>query len=479
MRPSTKVLSSARQRARGSRDPVQAPIADLRISGGLFDDVRAHVEDFSRGEQAGFLVCSVASRVPDVILCAREWYPIPKEAITRSENFCLSWSAEFNAAMIDRADKLNSALVLVHSHGVVRSPRLSKDDRRNAHGLFPSLSRLLPGRPCGSIVLGDSSAAGFFWMDGNQLGKLGHVSVATAPIEKWRKDSAPRVDPPLLRRLDRQTRALGAASEAKLRAARVAVIGASGGGSHICQQLAHLGVGTLMPIDAELVEDVNLSRMIGTTPSDVDLIPKVDAMERLIHSIDSTIEVDGCQDAFPAAISRDRLKSADLVVVCVDSFLVRDQINTFCRRHLLPLVDIGLGITTEAGRLVVAAGQLVVVTPDSPCLRCTPLLSDALLERERRERPPGYDRNPDAADPQVVSMNGVLASEACNSILDLITGYSGGRRGPAWWAYDGVRGELSVTPLTSRRPGCPGCAELGLGDPLIIADDAESSNCEP
>ena len=45
-------------------------------------------------------------------------------------------------------------------------------------------------------------------------------------------------------------------------------------------------------------------------------------------------------------------------------------------------------------------------------LWCGPLLSDAVLERERRERPPGYDENPNApGEPQVVSMNGTLASE--------------------------------------------------------------------
>lgn len=126
-----------------------------------------------------------------------------------------------------------------------------------------------------------------------------------------------------------------------------------------------------------------------------------------------------------------------------------------------------MNITTKDERLERAAGQMVVVLPESACLRCTPLLSDAVLERERQERPPGYDLNPHALGaPQVVSMNGVLASEACNSALDLLTGYARGARGAGWWGYDGRSGEVTKYELPSRRPRCAACAEQGHGDPL-------------
>src|SRR5256885_11281688 len=102
------------------------------------------------------------------------------------------------------------------------------------------------------------------------------------------------------------------------------------------------------------------------------------------------------------------------------------------------------------------------------CLRCGPVLSAAVLEEERRERPAGYDLNPSAkGDPQVVSMNGTLASEAANMVLDLITGYSSGRRLAGWWQYNGREGSMTPSArLVPRRAGCPACAEQGHGDPL-------------
>jgi hypothetical protein len=94
------------------------------------------------------------------------------------------------------------------------------------------------------------------------------------------------------------------------------------------------------------------------------------------------------------------------------------------------------------------------------------LPTDAVLDWERHHRPPGYDENPDAqGDPQVVSMNGVLASEASNCVLDLITGYSGGRRGARQWQYEGRSGELVPSDLPSSRADCPACAQEGHGDP--------------
>jgi molybdopterin/thiamine biosynthesis adenylyltransferase len=245
----------------------------------------------------------------------------------------------------------------------------------------------------------------------------------------------------------------------------VAVLGLSGGGSHAFPQLAHQGVGTLIPIDDEIVDATNLGRLIGATESDVDTTAKVAVAERVATAIDSSITVIPVPARFPSSEAIAALKSADIVVACVDRFAAREAINAFCRRYLIPLVDIGMSIRSTGEQLATADGQVIVSLPGKPCMRCF-FITDAVLARERAERPPGYDENPDApGEPQVVSMNGVLASEACNCVLDLITGYSGGRRGARQWQYDGRTGHLEPFDLPSARHGCPACAEEGHGDP--------------
>ena len=316
-------------------------------------------------------------------------------------------------------------------------------------------------------MLGDHAVVGEFWKSGDACPAAVSLDSIGDPIDRWstRELTAPDAGA-RSRRNDRLITAIGRDLEQKLATTSVAVIGLSGGGSHVCQQLTHTGFGRVVPIDGDIVEEVNLGRMIGSTPNDVSRTLKTDVMLRLIRSIDPTIRVETVPRMFPDPQAVAVLKTVDLVITCVDSFLVREQINAFCRRFHIPLIDIGLGIKTEHGRLTSAFGQLIVVLPDSGCLRCSQLLSDEVLDAERRERPPGYDRNPYArGDPQVVSMNGTLASEAVNCALDLSTGYSGGSRGAGWWQYDGRAGMICRWTSVANRPGCPACAEQGHGDP--------------
>jgi molybdopterin-synthase adenylyltransferase len=459
---------SDRPEVSGDREAGSPCLVELRVPDALFTAIRLHVEDFTHGEEVGFLVCSIARRPGAVTLLAREWHPISSRLIRRDESgYVSSWPAELNSAAAARAITLAGTLVLVHSHGPRQAPVLSPPDRRNAAELFPPLSRLLDGRPAGSVVLGEKAASGLFWQDGAELGELSTLIVVGAPVETWLPQRKPAA--PVRARLARQNTALGIETDSVLEAASAAVIGTSGGGSHACQQLAFTGLGRIVPIDDQLVEQVNRGRMIGSEEPDVDVEFKVDVMERMINRIDSSIRVDPIRERFPSSATLDALKSVDVVVACVDRFDVRAQINSFCRRHHLPLVDMGLNIETdEDGKLRRAYGQVIAVLPDSACIQCTPLLSDAVLEREKRERPSGYDLNPEAGgDPQVVSMNGTLAAEAVNIVLDLITGFSAGARGAGWWQYDGRAGALYPASLPPHRADCPACAEAGHGDPIF------------
>jgi tRNA A37 threonylcarbamoyladenosine dehydratase len=64
---------------------------------------------------------------------------------------------------------------------------------------------------------------------------------------------------------------LGSESENILKSLRVAIIGLGGGGSHIAQQLAHVGVGNLFLFDFDMIdkEGTNLNRLVGATEADV------------------------------------------------------------------------------------------------------------------------------------------------------------------------------------------------------------------
>jgi molybdopterin/thiamine biosynthesis adenylyltransferase len=456
----------ARWHAKRSVAPLIAREIDLRIDGDLFRRVRAHVEDFSRGEEAGFLLCGLSRLAGLDVLLAREWLPIPESAIERgAHGSVLSWSADFNSDALARAVELGATLILVHSHGAA-NPRFSPDDRRKERPLFGAFSRIVEPLPTGTLLLGHGDAVGSFWLDGRNDLKFRRLVVIGNGIDIWRSaEQAASVASPRLR-LDRQSLAIGPESDRKLAEAKVAIVGLSGGGSHVVQQLAHQGVGTLIAIDDDTVELSNLGRLVGAVQTDVGRTKKVEVARRVVTGIDPTIAFVGVPERFPSEQTIAALKQADVIVACLDRFDSREAVNAFCRRFVIPLVDIGMSILSAGEHLATADGQLIVSRPGRQCIRCW-FLTDAVLDDERRNRPPGYDRNANAVgDPQVVSMNGVLASEACNCILDLITGYSGGRRpSEVFWQYDGRSGALQPFDMPSRRKGCEACAQEGHGDP--------------
>jgi hypothetical protein len=69
---------------------------------------------------------------------------------------------------------------------------------------------------------------------------------------------------------------------------------------------------------------------------------------------------------FPSPETIAALKDSDIVVACVDTFRAREAINAFCRRYLIPLIDIGMIIRTQHERLVKADGQVIVSLPATP-----------------------------------------------------------------------------------------------------------------
>jgi molybdopterin/thiamine biosynthesis adenylyltransferase len=434
----------------------------VRISEALFGAVRAHVEQFTEdSEEAGFLLCRVARADTTLVLVAKDWVPVPDEAKIVGSSV-LTWSSAFNAQTIGRAAADSACLVLVHSHGNTPAPVPSGDDSRHAQRLFRSASRIVGGRPHGALVLGAGAASGEFWLDGVAFRPLSRLEIQSIPLDRW----APRTTGPQAARarLERQNRALGSRSDARLRQARLVVIGCSGGGSHVCQQAGFSGVGTIVPIDDDIADVTNRGRLIGSVSADVDTSLKVTVMSRLLKSIDPEITVVPVAHQFPDPEALTEMKTADVIVACVDTWRARADIDAFCRRYAIPLVDIGMEIFTKDGVLRRAHGHVTVVTPDTACNRCF-LVTDDRLEHEQRERPAGYDRNPDAGDPQIVSMNGTLAAEAVSAVLDLITGYGGGRRCPGRWFYDGRSGTLERFDLPAPRPGCPNCAESRHADP--------------
>lgn len=262
-------------------------------------------------------------------------------------------------------------------------------------------------------------------------------------------------------RLDRQS-FLGPQSDAILDAATIGIIGLGGGGSHIAQQAAHMGIGGYVNADPDSIEDTNTNRLIGGTVADVaDARSKVDIAERLIRGLQPNARMVSVRNDWHEAV--DDLKLCDVILGALDSFKEREQLERFARRHLIPYMDIGMDVHDLGKNGFLVSGQIILSMPGGPCMRCCGFISDERLEEEARRYGAAGSR------PQVVWSNGVLASTAMGLLTQLLTPWY--RNPPAFVLldYDGNKG--TVTPNARMELlkicVCPHHPADETGDPLF------------
>ena len=255
---------------------------------------------------------------------------------------------------------------------------------------------------------------------------------------------------------------LGANSEQTLADARVAIVGLGGGGSHIAQQLAHLGVGHIRLVDPQEIDASNLNRLVGATEKDVlAKTPKVKIAKRLIRGIRPSAQVEMAQAEWQVA--DDLLKDAHVLFGCVDGYRQRMYLESAARRFQLPYIDIGMDVTKLTNERYAIAGQMIMTLPGGPCMRCLGFLTQKRLDQEEN------DYGNAGINPQVVWTNGTLASLAVGALVRLLTPWFESDRNFEWLELDGDNQLISRSrqPEYSIKGPCNHFTSKDLGDPFF------------
>jgi molybdopterin-synthase adenylyltransferase len=224
---------------------------------------------------------------------------------------------------------------------------------------------------------------------------------------------------------------LGDDSDAVLAATEVGIVGLGGGGSHVVQQLAHLGVGKFVPVDHDIIENKNSNRLVGGTAVDVEAgKAKTEIAERVIKSVNPLAEVTPCLMRWQNSIAA--LRRCSVIFGCVDSYRERSELERFSRRFLIPYIDLGMDVhETSTGFSI--SGQTVLSSPGGPCLWCLGILTEDRIRREAANYGNAGSR------PQVVWTNGVLASLAVGLFTQLVCPWHTTPQLTACCEFDGNR----------------------------------------
>src|SRR5258708_3156648 len=254
---------------------------------------------------------------------------------------------------------------------------------------------------------------------------------------------------------------LGADAQEIFKSTRVGVVGHGGGGSHIVQQLGHIGFLDYVIFDPDIVKGVNLNRLVGATREDAKQGRlKTEVAERKIRGLEPDAVVQPFNTRWQE--NADALKTCNLLFSCVDGYSEREQIEAAARRHLIPLIDIGLDVHEIEGEGPAMSGQGILSMPGHACMKGKSFLTDHKLGKEAALYGAAGGR------PQVVWPNGVLASTAIGIAVDLLTDWTRTLRGPIYLTYDGKRNLLARHPFMDLPVQvCPHYPLDHAGDPIL------------
>jgi molybdopterin/thiamine biosynthesis adenylyltransferase len=160
-------------------------------------------------------------------------------------------------------------------------------------------------------------------------------------------------------------RQVGGPGQARLKGARVLVVGAGGLGSPVILYLAAAGVGTIGIADFDSVSLSNLQRQIAHRTLDVGQ-PKTESAARAAHAINPNVRIEPHATRLSAENALDLIGRYDIVADGSDNFATRFLINDACFLAARTLVS--AAITEFDGQL--ATFKAHDRTGAYPCYRC-------------------------------------------------------------------------------------------------------------
>jgi molybdopterin-synthase adenylyltransferase len=163
-------------------------------------------------------------------------------------------------------------------------------------------------------------------------------------------------------------REVGGPGQAKLKAARVLVVGAGGLGAPVLLYLAAAGVGTLGIVDDDDVSLSNLQRQIIFATADIGK-PKVEASAHTVKGLNPLVNVETHHVRLAATNAIDLISRYDIVADGSDNFATRYLVSDACYFAKKPLVTAAVG-TFDGTLTSIRAQETRADGTRNPTYRC-------------------------------------------------------------------------------------------------------------
>lgn len=282
----------------------------------------------------------------------------------------------------------------------------------------------------------------------------------------------------------RHAQALGAGTTSLLRRLSVAVVGCSGTGSPVVEQLVRLGVGRLVLVDPDVVEEKNLNRILHATLADAKAKrPKVEVVAEAVRRAGLGTLVEPIQLNLLSPNAVRRVTGCDVAFGCMDSAEGRYLLNRLAVFYSLPYIDVGVRLEADgAGGISQICGTVQYLQLDGSSLLSRGAITMGAVQAEglRRTDPVAY-RDQVASKyitgvqeerPAVVSVNMHYATLAVLELLARLHDFRADGNGP-FARFGSSLTDPRFEPVGADGEPCPILSKhVGRGDVTPLLDNA-------
>ncbi|WP_221284645.1 HesA/MoeB/ThiF family protein [Mucilaginibacter sp. SP1R1] len=414
---------------------MKTPKLHVKISSALYERMLSDLKrphEFA-SERAGFIYTTHKTINGDIYVWINSYHPLNEAHYIDDPSVGVRFSGAAIRDAMEHVLRGQFGSLYVHLHDHKGMPLPSSTDIKSIPGVVQSLVNATPKETHGFLILSKNA----FYLKMRVPGSKNFIETSSISVvgKPMLFQYAQRKGKIINDRYSRQS-FLGPDSEYLFSKVRVGVVGLGGGGSHVSQQLAHIGILNPLIFDGDRVELSNLNRLIGAWFTDVvRKTSKTRVARRLIKKLLPKANVlcfDGRWQDYAEA-----LQTCDIIIGCVDDFASRAELEAECRRYLIPYIDIGMDVH-RAHQHTAMSGQIITSVPGMPCMRCMQYITEEKLATEAAKYGDVGIR------PQVVWPNGVLASTAVGMVMELITGWTMQAAENIYLAYDGNKGTVTT-----------------------------------
>lgn len=403
---------------------------NIRISGKHFKDLQKHLYPGDGKEAVSIAICGRNEIDGKIFLLVHKIINVPYCECSERTEYKVVWSTNVIEEYLPDIVKNDWAIIKIHSHPNGYSNFSATDDNSDNEFYKSIYGWTNNNLPHGSIImLPDGKLLGRIVTKNLEFKDVDRISIVGDDLLFYDTDISlgnSEKDNFNLRTIQ----AFGLGTVSLLKSLKIGVIGCSGTGSPLIEQLVRLGVGTLVLIDPDVIEEKNLNRIINSTIEDAkEKRKKVDVLKTAIEKIGlDTKLITFASNLYDDKNAIKQLSSCDIIFGCVDSVDGRHLINQLSTFYLISYFDLGVKLIADGkGGISQICGSVHFIQPggsslisrgvfNSEELRAAGLYRTNPIEYEK-QRKSGYISNVNVDSPAVISINMFVASLAVNEFL--------------------------------------------------------------